>query len=161
MGLQRKSSQNWIGGEKKSYQGGTCPPGRKQRKRKSALTLGSPLSTGEVRWDREGASETWRRKQQPLGKQNREKLAQRVPASLRCEPVGIGQDWVLELRLQGMDLGRGLGLTAQRQPQAAGMWCRLSVEVCAKQPGSTMQISIVSAHRKRGKTQPSHSSLLH
>lgn len=59
-----------------------------------------------------------------------------VNPSLRCMPVGTGWAELLELRLPWMSLGRGLGLTAHRQPQEPGVWCGLWLEENANQSGS-------------------------
>lgn len=42
--------------------------------------------------------------------------------SLRHSSDWVGRDWVLKLRLQKSDWGRGLGLAVWRQPEGAGVW---------------------------------------
>lgn len=58
-----------------------------------------------------------------------------VLPSLRCICAGGCVDWVMKLGLQRMDLGRGLGLAKQRQPEGPGALYRLKTSgggVCVR-----------------------------
>ena len=90
------------------------------------LHLGKPFTFRKVGWDRRGASEPQRRAEQPVGgSQSRENTAQMVPCpalpSLTRVSASAGGGWMLELGLQGSDLGKGLRLTVLRQTEGAGI----------------------------------------
>ena len=81
-------NQIWWQKKKKRKPDRACDPGRKLWKRKGSLTLGSPFTGREISWDRKGASEAWRRRQQQVSsRQNRERLAQRICATLLLFPA--------------------------------------------------------------------------
>ena len=105
---------------------GTCVPGKELEKRKESRTLRSPLTSGDISWDRKGASEARRRTQQSA--EGRKERDRHRGSELPCcnpqprTPAGTCRGWVLNLRLQRTDPGRGLGLAARRQPEGPGVW---------------------------------------
>ena len=72
--------------EEERKQDGTCTPGREVKVRQCSRIWGTPLTSGEISWDRRGASGARRRAQQPVcGRADRVRPTQMVCA-MPCAP---------------------------------------------------------------------------
>ena len=136
--VQERFPGNLAGWKKKKGGGGeglldvTYALGRKLWKGKGVCTLGvctlgSPLTSKEVSWDRKEGQLRLRGGAQPLvaatGRTEKELHRWSVPCC--CIPhtsAGTCGDWKLKLRLQKIKLWRGLGVTPQGQPKEDGVW---------------------------------------
>ena len=105
-------------------QDGTCAPGRELWKRKGSCTLGSPLTSREIVWDRRRASEPQRRTQQPEWRENCTdgQCCHAALPSLRHSFTSMGGGWVMELKLWRSDPVRRLELTIQKWPVRTRIW---------------------------------------
>ena len=90
---QEKSPRKRVGlkkEKKKRKQDGTCTPAGELKERRGYRTQGSPLTSGESSWDREGASGARRRGQQSVcGRQDRvrpTRMVQMVRAAALSAP---------------------------------------------------------------------------
>lgn len=79
-------------------------------------TLGSPLTAGEISWDRKGDSEVWRRAQVVGGRQKRERPTQMMPPPWSPQPV----TWVL---WNGNGLGAKIWDLEDRPGEKTGVGC--------------------------------------